>query len=211
MTKKILENIWYYYKIHIIIGIILIIVIYNACGSFFNKKEPILQIAPINLTINSSKQNIFSEDFKKSLKITSSKKEVFIYDSINLSSHSGKKLIMNSNEQLRLTSYSQANSLDIVIMDDDALKYLCNNGFLCDLEKLTKTKNKTLYNNVKNNLVSTKDVTNDNGKYSKYKCALPINNANYFKGNNKTLYVGIITDSEKKDLDLKYIDYINNL
>ena len=149
MTKKRLENIWYYYKIHIIIGIILIIVIYNACGSFFNKKEPILQIAPINLTINSSKQNIFSEDFKKSLKITSSKKEVFIYDSINLSSHSGKKLIMNSNEQLRLTSYSQANSLDIVIMDDDALKYLCNNGFLCDLEKLTKTKNKTLYNNVK--------------------------------------------------------------
>ncbi|WP_022750069.1 hypothetical protein [Lachnobacterium bovis] len=215
MTKKRLENIWYYYKIHIIIVAILLIALYNIITTYNNRKEQILQIGTVNITLdNKAKATDYSDNFKKSLHINSPKKEIFIYDSINLSTRSGGKITMNSNEQMRLVSYSHTNSLDVVLMDIDAYKYMCKNGYLCNLEKLIKTNDPKIYKSLKNKLVSTKEVTNTTSKYSNYKCAIELSNIKVTHKNNtknSKVYVGVISDSNKKEMSVKYIEYLNNL
>lgn len=201
-TKKKMEHIWYYYKIHIIVSIIVVIVLVQSIISAANRKTPILSVDFVGTRITNEKLINLGNEATKFM-TNKPKEEV----DLNFLTYDKKgDPSMNSATQNKLTVTIAAGDLDVIIMDKDEFNSWMDEGYLLKLDDIKECADLSKYDLkvVKGKASKQGDSTEHNYGIEVDKVKA-IKNLNY-DSDNKVL--GIISNTKRKDSAVKFIQWL---
>ncbi|WP_027421602.1 hypothetical protein [Lachnobacterium bovis] len=194
-TKAKIEYIYDYYKLHIILGFIVIgilsILIYNAV----NKSSPSLSIGCINTPTNNDRELLLTKKYIQSNTTKIKTKDIELVKGFRFSNSKDSidydyTYASNVKFLARITD----KTLDVVVFDKEGLRVLKKKGYLL-----------TIPNSVTNKLPDNALINSSkNANASKKYVAIKLNS-------NKNLYVGIIKNSPHKKEAINYLKYISGV
>ena len=122
-----------YYKLpFVIICIVLYILVYNIHGQM-TKKTTVLSIAFINITMSDSLSQHLTSDFLEFEHLSPKKNEICTYDNLLIQENpSSENLEYAYASSTRLLAAIDAKKIDLVFMNQEALKQLDKKGYLSD-------------------------------------------------------------------------------
>ena len=131
--KAKLQYLWDYYKLpFIIICIVLYIFVYNIHGQM-TKKTTLLSIAFINVNMSESLSQHLTSDFLEFKNLSLKKNEIYTYDNLLIQENpSSENLEYAYASSTRLLAAIDAEKLDLVFMNQEAMEQLNKKGYLSD-------------------------------------------------------------------------------
>lgn len=181
--RKKLEYIWDYYKLHIIIILILCYFIGYIAYNFITKKEVILSVAAVNIDFSQEDALKLTEGYLTYQDMNTKKYGIDFHNSLMSQGNEadGASYEYAYASSMKLLAMMTNASLDIVIMDEKAYNTFSNNAYLHPLNDLS------LNTTQKGDAVPVKFLSSD-------------------------IFIGIIDNSKNMEESRKYIYYIiNNL
>lgn len=181
--RKKLEYIWDYYKLHIIIILILCYFIGYIAYNFITKKEVILSVAAVNIDFSQEDVRTLTEGYLTYQDMNTKKYGIDFHNSLMSQGNEadGASYEYAYASSMKLLAMMTNASLDIVIMDEKAYNTFSNNEYLHPLNDLS------LNTTQKGDAVPVKFLSSD-------------------------IFIGIIDNSKNMEESRKYIYYIiNNL
>ncbi|MBE3578804.1 MAG: ABC transporter substrate-binding protein [Caldanaerobacter subterraneus] len=201
--KEKLQYIWDYYKIHIIVGLLLIYVLTTFTLSMINRKEYVLSIALIGESVDFDRLSQFSHEVTKELVGNPSDKKEALVDFYKLMRDSQGELILDPASTQKLIARIAAKQIDVIILDKKSFDALAVQGAFLRLDK-TEGLNLKDYKVVK----TLKDVNGvKKGVYGIY-----VNSDNRwlkqigYDYHNKI--IAVLSNSEHKDLAIKFVKWL---
>lgn len=158
-----LRYIWDYYKLHMVIAIVLIYI----CGYFIYGKvthrDMILYSAAVNVGDTEELQTYLKDDFLTAEKIDPKKEDMTLYHGLYLTTDTESEYYGYSYaSEMKIIGALEAKQLDVVIMDREAFDAFSANGYLEDLSDFLPKNDKELYSQHKNDLVTNTIIISDN-------------------------------------------------
>lgn len=200
--KKKIEHIWYYYKIHIIVSIIILVVLVQTITGIINRKTSILGVDLIGTAIASDKVASMEKDATTAL--TSNVKEQV---DINFLQYDKKgDTTMNSATRDKLTVTIAAGDLDVVVMDKDMFLDCMSQGYFLKLNDI-----KELSDLEKSGYQFVKGQSKEQGDSSEYIYGIDIDKCPALKSlsfSNGNKVIGIIANTKRKDTAVKFIQWL---
>lgn len=130
-----LNFIWDYYKWWILGFIIFVtIAVYTIPGVIENHKEPVLYTAFLNTQITNQDTTDIMDDFVKEAKIPMDGKRIVLDTSLIINRDRADEFSMQCNQKL-LALFS-ANTLDVLLCDDENFQFYAANGCFQSLEAI---------------------------------------------------------------------------
>lgn len=201
--KEKLHYIWDYYKIHIIVGLLLIYVLTTFTLSMINRKEYVLNIALIGESVDFDRLSQFSHEVTKELVGNPSDKKEALVDFYKLMRDSQGELILDPASTQKLIARIAAKQIDVIILDKKSFDALAVQGAFLRLDK-TEGLDLKDYKVVK----TLKDVNGvKKGVYGIY-----VNSDNRwlkqigYDYHNKI--IAVLSNSEHKDLAIKFVKWL---
>ncbi len=220
--KEKLQYIFDYYKLPIVITLILIYIIVSILYGFFTHKEPILYLGFVNVNPSQTLTSQLTESYLKYSQQPS--KELELYTGLYLTDDpKNPYLEYTYASQMKIIASVEKKTFDIVFMNQEAFDAFSQSGYLCDLEQLLKQSSLSLYNELSPYLVDNLIILEDNAlevslddsipyqaktEIHPYGLNLSQKEVLSFADFNDTVYLGIISNSPRKDSALDYITYI---
>ena len=133
--KKRLEHIWSYYKLPIIIVLILFYMAGYAVYRQATKKEDVLYLALVNIAPGDTLTEQLTAGFARDQGLTG-KQQVYLYSGLLLSESEGADEEYVYASEMRIVSAITAQRLDVVLMDAEARDAFAAQGYLADLSSL---------------------------------------------------------------------------
>lgn len=133
--KEKLHYIWDYYKIHIIVGLLLIYVLTTFTLSMINRKEYVLNIALIGESVDFDRLSQFSHEVTKELVGNPSDKKEASVDFYKLMRDSQGELILDPASTQKLIARIAAKQIDVIILDKKSFDALAVQGAFLRLDK----------------------------------------------------------------------------
>ena len=133
--KKRLEHIWSYYKLPIVIALILLYMAGYAVYRQATKKEDVLYLALINIAPGDTLTEQLTAGFARDQGLTG-KQQVYLYSGLLLSESEGADEEYVYASEMRIVSAITAQRLDVVLMDAEARDAFAAQGYLTDLSNL---------------------------------------------------------------------------
>lgn len=133
--KKRLEHIWSYYKLPIIIVLILFYMAGYAVYRQATKKEEVLYLALVNIAPGDTLTGQLTDGFAQDQGLTG-RQEVYLYSGLLLSASEGVDEEYVYASEMRITAAITARRLDVVLMDAKARDAFAAQGYLADLSGL---------------------------------------------------------------------------
>lgn len=223
--RKKIQYLWDYYKLPLtILAIFLYIIIYIAYRHF-TYQTPVLYTALINVNVGESLTKQLSEDFLNVMGITSSQGKMYLYSGLYLTDDENNAYHEYTYaSRMKLLASIDAEQLDVVLMNREAFDAFSQNGYLCNIDNLLQEKAPAaFYHDLKPFIVNNTFIAEDNSfelqfdasiPYSavteEYPMGLDISQTDFIKqaGFPETIYLGIITNSPRKDTALAYLHYL---
>lgn len=222
--KKKLQYIWNYYKLPLIALCIFIYIIGYILCAHITRRDTILYTALVNVVTGETLTEQLKEGFVNDLHLNPAKEEVILYTGLYLTDDelnayheytyaSRMKILASINGQL----------LDVVLMDREAFEAFSQNGYLCDLDELLSQKDPSLYDQLKDDLVSGIVILEDNSNerifddtipYSavteEHSLGLELSRSSFIRqaGFSDTVYLGVIANSPRMDMAVRYLEYL---
>lgn len=227
--KKKLDYFWTYYKWFVIIGLIAIILIVSTVKSYMNKKESALYGAILNGYSLLSEEDSLASDFEEYAGIDTNKYSVSFNSTLTMSDQMDQSGV---NATQFLMVYIAAKDLDVATMDPIRFRKYANSGTYLDLrelldaEMLDKLSDKLYYvdksiveeiSDLESASQSTEDVAIPDPYHPEnMKDPIPVGidlseskkftDAYYYENNEA--YLGVIVNTENRDMSLKLIQYL---
>ena len=203
-SKK-LEYFWDYYKIHVMITVFLACMFGSILHTIVSQKETLLSIALINAFPN-AEDEFLMEDFENYLGLNSKKQQVLIDSTYYLDDDSTSPYATTYSQ--KFSTNAMAGKLDVVLADSRNFEFYGNQGFFQDLSLILPKELLDMYQDSlyyvdhpydeTSNLVPIGIQINSAPKIGTFAC---------YPG--AEAYYGIVTDTERIDYAISYLEYIN--
>jgi len=130
--------IWTYYKVPIVILVVILGLIIHAISGYINRKNDILFVGTANMAIPEEVLPLFTDDYIASDPSFGKRDSVSMAYLGTLSDASPAMYMTGpAATQMKIMASVEAGQLDVVLMDREAFDMLSMNGFLLDLGRLT--------------------------------------------------------------------------
>ena len=142
--KKI-EYILDYYKLPIVLSIIIIYIFCSLFYKLITKKNTLLSVAAINIEISNENIPKFSDDYLLSRNFSSKKYNINFYNNLisEGNTNDGASYEYAYASSMKLLALMTDKTLDIVLMDEKAYHTFSNNEYLYNLYDLNLSENTT--------------------------------------------------------------------
>ena len=220
------DYIFSYYKLPIILAFLFAYVLCYGAYRHFSRKEVALYVACANVAVSEDMADILSEGFVRFRGMNVRKSETYVYHNLYLSENPS---LANHEyayaSRLKLLAATNAEQMDVVLMNREAYNLLSENGYLLDLSACLSQENPNLYQRLQRRLVENKVILEDNGvevalgKAENYRAtaireknALDISQFPVFvnAGFTDSIFLGVIRNSPRIAADLEYIAYLES-
>ena len=204
-SKK-LEYFWYYYKIHIIIIVLLACMFGSILDSILSQKETVLSIAYINAFPNVEDEE-FIQDFEIYLGLNQKKQQVILDSTYYIDETSTSPYATTYSQ--KFSTNAMAGKLDVVLADAAHFDYYGNFGFFQDLSNVLSADDLKKYADY----LYFVDLPDDESP-KKVPIGIKINNAAKISQTssypNTDAYFGFVTGSQRTETALAYLQYLEN-
>ena len=137
-AKK-LEHILTYYKWPILLTLILLLVLGSVLRRELSRKEPLLYLALVNVSVGSELEHGLTSDYLDAVGADARRQEVYLYRDLYLSDDADT---LNHEyayaSQMKVMGAIQAQKLDIVLMNREAYDIFSQKGYLAELPALLR-------------------------------------------------------------------------
>ena len=134
---KKLEHIRTYYRWPILLGLAVLIVLGSVVRRELTKKEPIVYLALVNVSVGTDTERALTEGFLEADGADARRKEVYLYRDLYLSDNADT---LNHEyayaSQMKVMGAVQTQKLDLVLMNREGYDLLSRKGYLADLSAL---------------------------------------------------------------------------
>lgn len=192
-----LQYIWDYYKLPLVVLCAIIYVIGYIIHAQVTYKDTMLCTALVNVSAGEELDTQLSSGYLDFLEEDSAKNEVVLMSGLYLTddeSDTNYQYVYAT--QVKILASINSQEMDVVLMNQEAFDTFSRNGYLCDLEKLLSDTDPDLYHELASYLIDNTSVNLSHAPL--------IRQANL----NDTVYLGIIENSQRKDMAVKYIKYL---
>ena len=202
--KERLSYFFYYYKVQVLLTIVIGAVVISTIVSLATKKDIVLQVVYIN-GFPSENAETFMSDFASTIPIDTAKEEVLLDDSFYIAAEN--RSTFDEQNQEKLFMMSAAGNIDVCVADEAFFQELVKQGYLLDLSTILSDEQMNLY---KDKLFYyDSDENKHEGKEAvgiKVTDAPKIVATNSFP--NTDCYYCIIVNSKHTDNALAFLDYL---
>lgn len=220
--KEKLQYIFDYYKLPIVITLILLYIIISILYGLFTHKEPTLYLGLVNVNPSPKLTTQLTEDYLEYSKQTSDTVE--LYKGLYLTDDPNNPYFEYAYaSQMKIIACVEDKAFDIVLMNQEAFDAFSQSGYLCNLEQLFKQSSSSLYHELSPYLVDNVIILEDNAievsldnsisynattEVHPYGLNLSQKGTLSFGDFNDTVYFGIIENSPRKEDCLNYVQYL---
>ena len=201
-----MEYYWQYYKVHIVVTVLLACFFGSILHPIIHKKETVLSIAYINAFPNVEDQVIIN-DLEKHLQLNPKKQQVLLDSTYYIDNTSDSPYALTYSQKFSVNA--MAGNIDVVLSDVVNFDFYGNQGFFQDLstifpeEELSIYRDRLYYMDLPND-DSNKEVPigikiDRSAKICKTSC-YP----------NLDAYYGVMTGSDHVDAALSFLNYIEH-
>lgn len=203
--KKKLENYWYYYKLHTIAAIFVVIVIIVSITSAVGNKQPVLNVDLVGKSISEDARVKMEDKFNSEL-VKNPKQTVSISFMQYDSSPKGDPQ-MNSAVINKIMATTASKELDVIIIDKDTFDSYVKQGMFLRIDKVSELGDLGQTN------LKFIDGKQENDKEN-YHYGIDVSDNEMLKAtgydtNDKVL--GIVSNSTRKDISSKFIKILLNI
>ncbi len=220
--KQKIQYIWDYYKLPIVICLILLYIITYTLHGHFSKKEILLYTGLVNVSAGEQLTARLSGGFIDSVDDDASKSDMRLYSGLYLTDNlddPNHEYVYAS--RIKITASIDDEHLDVVIMNKEAFDAFSQNGYLYNMEELFRDSDSLaeLEPYFVTNTVILKDNTDDmlldrslsyQAVTEEYSTGLLVSEKGLFKnaGFSEDVYLGVIKNSPRMDMAAEYIKYL---
>lgn len=187
--KARLQYLWDYFKLPFVLFCILIYVIAYLLYGHFTKKENVLYIAYTNVSVGDTLSESLLDDYLSYRNLSTKKNRIYTYTNLYITNDP-----VNDDYQYAYASSTKllaaidSKHLDLILMNEEALNALVQQGYLSDLTQFIPE-------------------SIENAAASAY--ALNASHTELFKnaGFSDNVYIGVIDNSPRKEEALRYLEY----
>lgn len=221
---KKLQYLWDYYKLHFVIGCVVLYIFGYMLYGHFTRKDPVLYAAFINVAPGEALTETLVSGFLASQGLNEKKHEFCLYTGLYLSSsEDNPHHEYTYASRIKLIGAIDSKTLDIVLMDQEAFDAFSQNGYLYDMEAFLSEAEPALYTDCRELLRENIEILEDNAEEAaldrsvsytaeteKYSAALDISQTPLLKeaGFTEPVYLGIIRNTPRKEAAADYIRYL---
>ena len=215
--EKKAEHIYTYYKWPILLALIALLILGSTLRRQLTKKEPVVYLAAINVSIGEDMEQQLTADFLTAAGYDARRREVYLYRGLYLSDDADT---LNHEyayaSKMKLTGAISTQKLDLVLMNREGYDFLSRKGYLLDLRDWTDEQSTAL---LAENEVVLSDNTlevllgeaEEEQRVSKtVPNAFEIDSLPLFRnaGFDGNLYLGVIGNSPRLEEAASYLHFI---
>lgn len=194
-----------YYLLKIVVAVLFICFLgYVGFVTLGPKDESELYCMVLNDTLDQTKSQKLLDDFSQKIGI-SGPRHIYTFDD----TYSLDRNDPDYTTQQKISTYAFGEKLDLIIADEDTIKYIAENGYLIDLTQILPS---DLYSTVTDELVFAKRDKDET------ECAYAVSlensslyqdmSSNYIYKNGKKMAIGIVGKTQKRDNAIQLIRYL---
>ncbi|MGN0294699.1 MAG: hypothetical protein ACI4D3_11935 [Lachnospiraceae bacterium] len=219
-----LQYIWDYYKLPLAVICILLYVIGYILYGHFTHKETLLCTALVNVSAGETLTEQLNAGFLDFVKADRQKEQLELYTGLYLTDDENSPYHEYTYaSRMKILASINSKELDVVLMDKEAFDSFSQNGYLCNLEELLAAEDTSLYNQLKPYLITNTIILEDNSVDTvldpsvayeavteEYPVGLDLSRIGKVgtAGYNDSIYMGIISNSQRKNASVDYIRYL---
>ena len=220
-----LDYIFSYYKVPILLGLLVLVIAGSVLVRAAQKKEPVLYLGFANVAVGEDLEAKLSEAYLRFEGLSPKKQEVYLYKDLYLSDNAD---VLNHEyayaSRMKLMGAIQAQKLDAVIMNREAYDLLSAAGYLTELPALLAEADPELAREIAPLVTANTVVLEDNsidwqlGEAEEHRVlteeaengialeGLPLFRAAGFE---EPLYFGLLANSQRTDAAVRYLRYLS--
>ncbi len=222
--RKKLQYLWDYYKLPFVIACIFLYILGYVLYGHFTQKKNILYAAFINVAPSGALTETLSDGFLISRDIDLKKNAFYLYTGLYLTSdESNPYHEYTYASRIKLVAAIDAETADIVLMDQEAFDALSQNGYLCNMEEFLSEADPELYRDCQNLLRANSVILEENAEESaldgsvsctaeteRYPMALDISQTPLLEdsGFTEPVFLGVIKNTPRKKDAAEYVRYV---
>lgn len=131
-----LEHIWLYYKAPLLLAVAAVVVLGSVIYRVLSKKEPVLFVACLNVSMGADLESRLSEGFLSHLGVSPQETEVRFYKDLYLSDDASENHEYAYASKMKVLAAINARQMDLVLMNREAYDLCSGSGYLLDLTTL---------------------------------------------------------------------------
>ena len=203
-----IKNIWHYHRIPTIIGFICLFLLVSIASGSFSKKEKRLGVAYINIATDQSFITKENSTYINALELNPKKENVEIFTNLYLTENTSSPFFKDAYiSSLKIMAAVETQTIDMAILDEEALKILTESGYLIDLNDFITDSNLLENKYLEAHLVSM-DIDGNQGSIATGIDISEIMNSKGFNPSNR-VYLGIIANTKHSKEALNYLIYVS--
>lgn len=201
-----MEYYWQYYKVHIVVTVLLACFFGSILHPIIHKKETVLSIAYINAFPNVEDQVIIN-DLEKHLQLNPKKQQVLLDSTYYIDNTSDSPYALTYSQKFSVNA--MAGNIDVVLSDVTNFDFYGNQGFFQDLSTIFPEEELSIYRD----RLYYMDLPNDDSN-QKVPIGIKINrSAKIYKTScypNYDAYYGVMAGSKRVDAAINFLNYIEH-
>lgn len=200
---------WQYFKDYYLLKCIVAVLLIGFVGyvgfvTLGPKDESELYGMVLNDKLDQTESNKLLDDFSQAIGITGDRHTYMLDDTYNLDPKDP-----DYTTQQKISTYAFAKTLDIIIAEEDTLKYIAESGYLADLTQILPS---DLYSTVTDELVFTKQDSDE----SEWAYGISLENSSLYQSislnhayeNGRKMAIGIIGNTPKRENAVQFVQYL---
>lgn len=222
-VKK-LQYIWDYYKLPLFItGVVLYAVIY-AAYRHLTYKDTSLYAALVNVNAGESLTEQLENGFLDAAGIDASSNKLQLYSGLYLTDDADSPHFEYTYaSRVKILAAIDGEMLDAILLDKEAFDAFSQNGYLCRIDELLSEEYPDFYSDIapfiENNIFIKEDNSSDvlldssipySAVTEEYPMGADLSQAKLIRqaGFDEPVYFGIIANSPRKDMAVRYLEYL---
>ena len=219
-----LQYIWDYYKLPLAVFCIFLYVIGYILYGHFTHKETLLCTALVNVSAGEALTEQLNTGFLDFTGANRQKEQLELYTGLYLTDDENSPYHEYTYaSRMKILASINNKELDVVLMNKEAFDSFSQNGYLCNLEELLAAEDTALYNQLKPYLITNTIILEDNSVDTvldpsvayeavteEYPVGLDLSQTGRVSkaGFDDAVYLGIVSNSLRKDAAVNYIRYL---
>ena len=219
-----LQYIWDYYKLPLAVLCIFLYIIGYSLYGHFTHKETLLCTALVNVSAGEALTEQLNTGFLDFTGADRKKEQLELYTGLYLTDDENSPYHEYTYaSRMKILAAINNKELDVVLMDKEAFDSFSQNGYLCNLEELLAAEDTALYNQLKPYLITNTIILEDNSVDTvldpsvayeavteEYPVGLDLSQTGRVSkaGFDDAVYLGIVSNSLRKDAAVNYIRYL---
>ena len=219
-----LDHIYTYYKWPIFLALAALIVLGSVLQRQLTKKEVVLYLASVNVSVGEDLEESLSEGFLRFAGANPKKQEVYWYQALYLSEDAD---VLNHQyayaSRMKFLGALETKQLDVMLLNREGYDLLSKSGYLLDLEDVLSREDPALYECLRDHLTVNRVTVQDNSLeyqlgeaeeleqvFLEAENGLDLSEYPLFRdaGFANTVYLGIAANTERLEAALQYVAYL---